>query len=114
MAYSCTDGLTDEARSVFLNRTVKISDNIKYFQEQIVGLNDELLNLNNSKHTLHPDVYNRQYNAITEAIAQDNTNLASEQKMLDILNRKANEGNLSTEVPSSLSKRSFEGSQGGR
>jgi len=77
---SCTDGLNDEARSYFLNRNIAIGNKIKYFQDQIVALNQEWLNLNNSRNTLPPHVYHQQHGMLSQAISENNTNIASEQK----------------------------------
>lgn len=102
----CADGLSDQARSLFANKSVKVVDNFNYWNDQAEGLKQNLEELEFAKSNMSQQEYEEGRTELLKAYKDSCTHLNSERRMIQVLNRKAEEGDLNTEVGSSTGKRS--------
>ena len=107
------DGLSDAVRDKFRHKMVVVSDKINYDKDQLLGIDQSIAQLVSNKHNMNWQEFQENIENLNIAKNEAITNLNSEQRMLDILKRKAAEGSYSLETSSSLSKRSYEGSNFG-
>lgn len=103
----CMDDITEQ-RNYLLSRISNIKDKCDYFKEQQIAIDKAMKHLISIRSTMSEEQYNASFAEIKQCLTETNTNLNSETRMLNILNRKleSNDFNLDP-YKSVVKKRSF-------
>lgn len=88
-------------------RISKVERNIVYFRDQIIGWNQEFQHLISIKNQISPAQFEQMQNEIQSGMADSNSNLSSERRMLSYLQNKLNSNDFDLSVGSSTGKRKF-------
>ena len=88
-------------------RISKVERNIVYFRDQIIGWNQEFQHLISIKNQISPAQFEQMHNEIQSGMADSNSNLNSERRMLSYLQNKLNSNDFDLSVGSSTGKRKF-------
>ena len=101
------DDLTDPERLAWHNKVVKVQSKVDYWSSQVELFNTELAYLEQCKNSMDIDVYMQRRSELTAENSTNITNLNSELRMLNHLQRTGTLSSTNT-VPSGTSKRGAE------
>ena len=101
----CMDDNTEE-RVKWLGKINKTQNNCNYYIQQLSAADQQFKDVLSNRNILPPQEFQAKLQEAKEALTDTNRNLNSEKRMLEILNRKLANNELSLETSSTLQKRS--------
>lgn len=96
-----------ETKMELINQINRVEGKISYFKEQMIGADAYFKNILSLKDKISLEEYTRMHAEAKTALTETNTNLTSEQRMLNILKNKLENNDLTIKQFNTAQKRSF-------